>query len=59
MAKSSDLDGIPSELWKTKSLNDTLLTFCNNVYNLGKLENYIGITLTPIAAKIYNPMLLN
>ena len=77
--KASGLDGIPAEVWKTKCLNEELLTICNKTYhgdapviwrkggiiptpkkgNLGMTNNYRGITLTMVAAKIYNSMMLN
>ena len=77
--KASALDNIPPEVWKIEELGETLLNFCNAVYqqepieswtdgcllpfpkkgDLGFTANYRGITLTPIAAKIYNLMLLN
>jgi hypothetical protein len=77
--KASALDNIPPEVWKKEEFGETLLRFCNDVYqqepieswvdgcllpfpkkgDLGFTANYRGITLTPIAAKIYNLMLLN
>ena len=77
--KAEGLDKIPSEVWKTRQIDDILLRQCNVVYNqnrierwtkgcilpfpkksdLGLAKNYRGITLTSIAAKIYNAFLRN
>ena len=78
-SKAAGIDEIPPEVWKTGEFNNTLLSFCNDVYaqkpirkwtkgcilpfpkkgNLTDPANYRGITLTCIAAKIYNAMLRN
>ena len=77
--KAVGLDGVPPEVWKTRSFNDILLKSCNTVYRQSHIQafsedctipfpkkgdisttiNYRGITLTAIAAKIYNTMLRN
>ena len=77
--KVAGLDEIPLEVWKTRKFDDTLLRYCNSIYNhntidrwkrdsillfpkkgdLGIAKNYRGITLTFIAAKIYNALLCN
>ena len=64
--KAKGLDEIPPEVWKTRQFDDILLRHCNTVYNqnnkkgdLGLAKNYRGITLTSIAAKIYNALLRN
>ncbi len=57
-------------MWKTRQFDNILLQHCNTVYNqnpidrwtkgdLGLAKNYRGITLTSIAAKIYNALLRN
>ena len=75
--KSSGIDEIPPEVWKSAYFNDQLLAFCNDVFSqkpieywtkgcilpfpkkgdLSVTDNYRGITLTCIAAKIYNTMI--
>ena len=77
--KAAGLDEIPPEVWKARKLDETLLRYCNAVYNqntidgwtkgcihpfprkgnLGLAKNYRGITLTSIAAKMYNVLLHN
>ena len=69
--KTAGLDEIPPEVWKTRQFDDILFQHCNAVYNqnpidrwmkkgdLGLAKNYRGITLTSIAAKIYNALLRN
>ena len=69
--KAAGLDEIPAEVWKTRQFDDILLRQCNAVYSqnrierfpkkgdLGLAKNYRGITLTSIAAKIYNALLRN
>ena len=60
------------EVWKTRQFNDIQLRHCNAVYNQNPIDrwmkgcilpfpkkNYRGITLTSIAAKIYNALLRN
>ena len=69
--KAAGLDEIPPEVWKTRQFDDILLRHCNAVYNQNPIDrwmkgcilpfpkNYRGITLTSIAAKIYNALLRN
>ena len=77
--KTTRLDEIPPEVWKTRRFDNTQLRHCNAVYNqnpidrwmkgcilsfpkkgdLGLAKNYRGITITSIAAKIYNALLRN
>ena len=72
---AADLDEIPSEVWKAWKFDDLLFWYCNmNTIerwtkgwillfpwkgDIGIAKNYQGITLTNIAAKIYNALLLN
>ena len=68
--KAPWLDGLPPEFWKLPGVKSNLLKFCNycNISgltpipkkgDLKKTDNYRGISLTQIAAKIYNRCLLN
>ena len=68
--KAAGLDEIPLEVWKARQLDDILLRHCNAIYNqnpidrwkkgdLGLAKNYRGITLTSIAAIIYNVLIRN
>ena len=72
--KATRLDEIPPEVWKTRQFDYILLRHCNAVYNQNPIDwwmkgcilpfpklakNYQGITLTSIAAKIYNAQLWN
>ena len=77
--KTTGLDEIPPEVWKTREIDNILLRHCNAVYNqntidrwtkgctlpfpkkddLGIAKNYHNITITFIAAKIYNALLRN
>ena len=68
--KAAGLHEIPQEVWKTRKFDDILLQYCNAIDNQNIIdrytkgcilpfpENYRGITLTTIVAKIYNAMLL-
>ena len=73
--KSAGLDVIPPKLWKTREFDYILLRYCNENAtdrwtkgcilpfpkkgDLGISKNYLGITLTSIAGKIYNAPLRN
>ena len=64
--KAAGLDEIPPEIWKTRQFDDILLWHCNGCIlpfpkkgDLRLAKNYQGITLTSIAAKIYNAPLQN
>ena len=69
--KAAGLDEIPPKVWKTRQFDDILLRQCNERWmkgcilpfrkkgDLGLAKNYRGITLTSIAAKIYNALLRN
>ena len=73
--KAAGLDEIPPEVWKTRQFDDTatqytikilLIDGWRDAYSpslkkgaLGLAQNYRGITLTSIAAKIYNALLRN
>ena len=70
--KAAGLDEIPPEVWKTRQFNDILLRQCNAVYSQNRIERWtkgcilpfpkkgdLGLTLTSIAAKIYNALLRN
>ena len=59
--KVSDHDEIPSEIWKTRKYDDFPLRYLNVVFNKSAIEwiAIIGITLTSIAAKVYNALLFN
>ena len=71
--KVAGLDEIPLEVGKIRKFDDVLLQHCNGIYswikgcilpfsNKGDLriaKNYRGITITSIAAKIYNALLRN
>ena len=68
--KTAGLGEIPPEVWKTRQFDDILLRHCNAVNNqnpidrwmkgdLGLAKNYRFITLTSIAAKIYNALQRN
>ena len=61
---------MPPEVWKTRKFEDLPFWHCNAVYHqnpidrwmkgdLGLTKNYRGITLTSIAAKIYNALRRN
>ena len=65
--KAAGLDEIHPEVWKTREFDAILLRHCNAVYNenidkgmhppIGLAQNYQGITLASIAAKIFNALL--
>ena len=73
--KSSGLDNIPTVLWKDPIFIDLLLEFCNHTFENHyppsswltggiipvpkKGDLTLGITLMPIAAKMYNKLILN
>ena len=70
--KAAGLDEIPPVVWKTRQLDDIPLRHCNadrwmkgcillfpKKGDLKLAMNYRGITLTSIAAKIYNALLRN
>ena len=62
--KAVSLDEIPAEVWKIDVFQEFLLESCNCVYNQECIKRwregfYTNCSLTPIAAMIYNLMLLN
>ena len=73
--KVAGLDEIPPKVWKTKEFDDTLLRYCNAVYNQNPIDRWMkGYILpfpkkgdfglannyfTSISAKIYNALLHN
>ena len=73
-AKAPGLDGLTLDLWKLPKVRRILRRFCVEMFegrrpdewggcfrkgNLTICDNYQGISLTQIAAKIYNRMILN
>ena len=45
--KTAGLDEIPPEIWKTRQFDDTLLQYCNAVYNQNPIDRWMKGCILP------------
>ena len=49
--KAAGLDEIPPDVWKTRKFNDSLLRYCNTVYNQNTIERWTKSYTLPLPKK--------